>query len=566
MKLIYFTVTNYRSITNANKIDLQNLTVLIGKNNEGKSNLIKALNLSMSILKDVRLLSRNKSSLRYYYQWKEDFPIILQKSRKLKNKTTEFRLDFELTEEESRELLKIIGSNINNELSVVININENDEISIKIPKRGKFTKELSKKINQISKFISPKIDIQYIPAIRSETDAIDVINNIIENEFVNDEDEEYQKALTYIQERQNKRLIELSNRIKKPLCKFMPNIKNVDLSFIPRLHNKRYMSDKRLNIEINDGVLTSLANKGDGVKSLTTIAILSQVKANVNRNRIIIVDEPENHLHPEAIHYIKSVLFELSKENQIIISTHNPIFTNRLMLSSNIIVSDGNAEPATRIDVIRKNLGVMIADNLMYSDYVIVVEGPSDKEIVTKLLKQNNKLSDLLKTNFITIRSIGGTMNLQSEIYNLERYLCRYIVVLDSDEPGINTAKEVQIKLAIPSSNFRYYKLTGYKEVELEELYDVDRYKNLFIDKYQLDVTKDQFKNKSKKWTTRIKDIGNLSGQELSDHEINTLKKELSELVDIENSFKPEAKTFFENIIVKIENDVDELLYKKSNH
>jgi AAA15 family ATPase/GTPase len=47
MRLTYFTVSNYRSITTAYKLELKGVTVLIGKNNEGKSNLINALNLAM---------------------------------------------------------------------------------------------------------------------------------------------------------------------------------------------------------------------------------------------------------------------------------------------------------------------------------------------------------------------------------------------------------------------------------------------------------------------------------------------------------------------------------------
>lgn len=50
MKLIKFSVTNYRSTTKAYKISLENFTVLVGKNNEGKSNLLMALNAVMSIL------------------------------------------------------------------------------------------------------------------------------------------------------------------------------------------------------------------------------------------------------------------------------------------------------------------------------------------------------------------------------------------------------------------------------------------------------------------------------------------------------------------------------------
>ena len=50
MKLVEFSVTNFRSITKAHKIKLQDMTVLLGKNNEGKSNLLTALNVAMEAI------------------------------------------------------------------------------------------------------------------------------------------------------------------------------------------------------------------------------------------------------------------------------------------------------------------------------------------------------------------------------------------------------------------------------------------------------------------------------------------------------------------------------------
>ena len=117
------------------------------------------------------------------------------------------------------------------------------------------------------------------------------------------------------------------------------------------------ISRRSVDMEIDDGALTYLSKKGDGVKSLATIALLSQVSS--NKDRLIIVDEPENHLHPEAIHYIDGVLNELSKDNQVLISTHNPIFVSRSNISSNIIVEAGQARKAKRVDDIRNTLGVV---------------------------------------------------------------------------------------------------------------------------------------------------------------------------------------------------------------
>ena len=50
MQLVNFSVTNYRSITTAHKASISNTTILIGRNNEGKSNLLKALDVGMTAL------------------------------------------------------------------------------------------------------------------------------------------------------------------------------------------------------------------------------------------------------------------------------------------------------------------------------------------------------------------------------------------------------------------------------------------------------------------------------------------------------------------------------------
>lgn len=288
------------------------------------------------------------------------------------------------------------------------------------------------------------------------------------------------------------------------------------------------MYGKSIEIEMDDGVKTRLSQKGDGVKSLTTMAILSQTEAN---NRIIIVDEPENHLHPEAIRYLRQVLYNLAKNNQIIISTHNPIFVNRCNIKSNIIVDKNEAKPASKVDDIRKLLGVMVSDNLVYSDYVIVVEGLTDKSLLESVLAQDEDLAPLLRNHSITVRAIAGVNNLRPELYSLERYLCHYIVLLDHDEAGKNKAKEAQTQLSIPSDRFRFFIINSMRESELEDLYESAAYKDYLQAEFQIDITKGQFRNSSKKWTKRIEEIASLSGRILDDTVIDMIKQKVTELV-----------------------------------
>lgn len=528
MQLTYFTASNYRSITNAYKIDLKSVTVLVGKNNEGKSNLIKALDLAMEILRYVAVTKRRILSPRSY-NWFEDFPINLQNNKRIKNKQTEFRLDFLLDESEVLQFHDVVGSTINGELSIYIIIKQDSTISITIPKRGKNTRTLSGKVPEIAEFIHKHIKVQYIPAVRSESDAYDVISEIIETEFSSADDEKYKEAEAYIAEYQAKKLKELSSQIKEPLSKFMPKIKRVDIGIQERIsRRKSFLYGKSIAVSIDDGVKTSLSKKGDGVKSLTTMAILSQTNAT---NRIIIVDEPENHLHPEAIHYLRQTLYGLAESNQIVISTHNPIFVNRCSVSSNIIVDKNEAKPASRIDEVRNLLGVMISDNLVYSDYVVVVEGLTDKTVLTNVMKANPQVAPLLQSNRLTVRPIGGVHNLQAELYSLERYMCRYIVILDNDDDGKNAAKEAREKLSIANDRFRYFIVDKMRESEMEDAINVDIYKTILLNEFGIDIGKDPFKNKSKKWSKRIKDVASLSGRILDKTEIDAMKERISNLV-----------------------------------
>lgn len=98
MKLIDFSVTNFRSITKAHKISLQNLTVLVGRNNEGKSNLLNGLNVAMQTMMLHAKQVRSHSQL---YNWERDFPVQFQERKS--GLESIFRLNFRLNHEENIE-------------------------------------------------------------------------------------------------------------------------------------------------------------------------------------------------------------------------------------------------------------------------------------------------------------------------------------------------------------------------------------------------------------------------------------------------------------------------------
>lgn len=537
MKLSYVTIENYRSITDAYKIDMSNLTVLLGKNNEGKTNIIRAIKLGMSIIQDIEMFYPKRRMLRRAcYDWHEDFPIALQNSKKITDKKTLIRFDFQLSEIESTELSKKIGSSINCALSIYICIRENNQISITVPKRGKNAKAISSKIIPISNFISENYLMQYIPAVRSEEDAFAAIIDLVESELSEINDEEYKKSLELIVEVQQAKLADLASRVEQPLKNFLPQIKDINLNLSTNFlgYTSSFIGRRSICFDVDDGTLTSLRNKGDGVKSLTAIALLSQVST--TKNRLVIIDEPENHLHPEAIRYINTVLTNLSKDNQVLISTHSPIFVNRNTISSNIIVEKGKAYPAKRVDNIRNVLGVLCSDNLIYSDYVVVVEGPTDKSLLIKMLKSDKDLFKALTNNIVTIHSIGGTHNLQSEIYSLQRYCCNYLVLVDYDKAGKDAIIQTKEKLSITDNSVRYFMKSNKKDTELEDLYNTEKYKDYLLSK-GIDISNNKFKNQTKKWSDRISDVAVCAGIDFSKELENELKQGIENII---SDFLPE--------------------------
>jgi recombinational DNA repair ATPase RecF len=54
MRLVAFSVQKYRSVIAAEKLQLRDLTVLVGPNNEGKSNILQALVTGMGYLSSRR--------------------------------------------------------------------------------------------------------------------------------------------------------------------------------------------------------------------------------------------------------------------------------------------------------------------------------------------------------------------------------------------------------------------------------------------------------------------------------------------------------------------------------
>jgi putative ATP-dependent endonuclease of the OLD family len=104
---------------------------------------------------------------------------------------------------------------------------------------------------------------------------------------------------------------------------------------------------------------------------------------------IFAMEEPENSLHPKAQRQLLGVIQEISSVNQVIVTTHSPVFIDRSKYESNILLTrtaSGNTiakvfEP-TDIQEVRVDLGIRASDALLKGggNCAVLVEGSTEED------------------------------------------------------------------------------------------------------------------------------------------------------------------------------------------
>ena len=528
MQLVNFSVTNYRSITKAHKINLQNITVLVGRNNEGKSNILMALNVAM----ETMMQHANHANVHErLYDWQRDFPVQLQQRKN--NLDSIFRLNFRLNHDENTEFFRTTGIRSNEDIPIELKYGQDNRAKITVPKKG--SSSFNDKSEKVTAFICERIAINYIQAVRTEDMAMDVIHRLISTELSKLYDnEEYKSAEQTIYNLQEAVYNDIANRILAPLQEFLPQLTNVEIkSRGRRLVWRGFRND--VDVILNDGTPTSILYKGDGIKILVSLAILKESKNEIGAS-IIAIEEPESHLHPEAIHSLVNVINGISENHQVIITTHNPLFVQRNNISNNIIVDHGTAKPAKNIKEIRELLGVLPEDNLINASHVLVVEGEDDKIALNKILSSlSPTIKDALIKNKLVIQPLAGATNLNYELSRLRSYVCRYFVFLDADEAGYDAAEKAIEKGLLSESDVKYSICNGNNTAEFEDCLKKDFYIEAIRNKFSVDLGVTSFRN-SKKWSDRVKTVFLSQGQRWTDAVEKKVKMEVTKLIPVEDA------------------------------
>ena len=503
MRLSSFSVVNYRSITTAHKIQMNNLTVLVGKNNEGKSNILRALNLAMSIMQlfaeNPRILNMNLSAIKSRYSWERDYPLSLQDRKPNGYSSVDFT--FDLTESELQSIRSLTGIRLNSSLPVRVLINGRGA-KIDIPKRGTPAFANIEKKLKIIEFVCQKIDIKFIPAIRTEDDSLRVITSLIENELsALESSPEYTAAISTIVDLQQRVLDRIASQIVHPLREFLPPVRDIQIRI--QREQRRVALRRNIEVVVDDGTPTPIQLKGDGIKSLTAIAMLN-IANEPGIVSVIAIEEPESHLHPESTRQLFQTISSLSSSHQVIITTHSPLFVNRASLRDNIIVNNGKATPVKRIKEIREVLGTHVCDNLINAEYILLVEGESDKVALDKLLpSMSDRIKRALQNGTLVIDYIGGAGNLPYKLTFYRSIQCNYYVLLDNDDAGRQAYQAATAQGLLSARNTTFTMCNGSPNAELEDCYQSVAYEQAILREFGVNIRAQEFST-NKKWSERV--------------------------------------------------------------
>jgi len=113
--------------------------------------------------------------------------------------------------------------------------------------------------------------------------------------------------------------VEAYLRIQADLRKLFPTVKKLQLQNVSE-------GSKALAVELNDGTRVPAELMSEGMLYYLAFAALPYIAP----TSVLLVEEPENGLHPARIAEVMRILREISKETQVLIATHSPLVVNEL--------------------------------------------------------------------------------------------------------------------------------------------------------------------------------------------------------------------------------------------
>lgn len=528
MQVAEVAVANYRSIGPLTRFKLSELTTLIGPNNEGKSNLLRALALGLRIvdtwadLPDEIMrkgeLSGRQVSLIYDsyvpyrkgdrnrdvdYDWSKDYPLGKQTARNVR--PTIIRLTFQLDEDERNAFKESTGLHNNGDLPIELRLSRTST-SIHIVKQGPGSSAYKSKTGAIAGFVSERISYVLIPAVRTMDQAMSLLNELATirlNELARSDI--YRRAIQEVNELRSQAVNGVQDDLQASIATYLPSVSTVSVE------TRDIRQASAINrVVIDDGSATLLDQKGDGVKSLFALALIQHLARERTSahggNLILLVDEPEAHLHSRAVHDLQTLFTKISRVQQVVLATHNAIFVNRERVNANVLVQKNSASAAGSVKRIRETLGIEPQDNLDTAEVVVLTEGWTDARILPAGLRKISATAARdLESGRVFFKSATGAGKMRSHLLRERSNACRLVAVLDNDPTGDQEAQRMHDEGILETQSIFILRDGKRKSSEIEDLVEPSVYLSALSQKFGRTFTASHFADVRKRWAENFK-------------------------------------------------------------
>lgn len=214
---------------------------------------------------------------------------------------------------------------------------------------------------------------------------------------------------------------------------------------------------------ISDPNETNISEKGMGIQSAALLASfiwITNEEAEMGKNVLWLLEEPESYLHPELAENCRTLLMRLRGVSQVVTTTHalgfvpqdpkNIVGVERVNGWTKTSVFKTYTEATSRI---RRSLGVKFSDFYNMNIYNLLVEGETDREYIQAFIAAISKEKEvrarfpILTSGQISILDHGGVKGLEGFVkvtYEFIRQERPCVIVLDGDKAGDDCRKAIQ--------------------------------------------------------------------------------------------------------------------------
>ena len=298
--------------------------------------------------------------------------------------------------------------------------------------------------------------------------------------------------------------------ITSEILKYWSTNKNLQFKFELTVENtSTYHPDQCLNVRIeNSRTFTSLpfnARSKGFTWFVSFLVWFKKLQEDVDKNVIILLDEPGLNLHAAAQKDLLKFIKELSQTYQVIYTTHSPFMVDSSDLykvrticfdeEKGSLISDSiqQKDPNTLFPL-QAALGYDIAQNLFISQNNLLVEGIAD-------LVYLNYMSSILISKGreglnekITIVPVGGADKIVTFISLLRGNQLNIVCLLDTMIPSTSKKLNHLIDENILNSKklITYGQILNKKYADVEDAFEIDDYIKIYNLTYGENIKKDQ--------------------------------------------------------------------------